>query len=123
MLMSECRQTKLQASGAGSDPLTLSAILGIASLALQIPRSLWLKNRMFFTGTSFCSAAGCLFLRRHSQLLSVAAILYAVWLLAWAVTSQYHRTVRHEYQVRTDMVWTRCLMLCRMCYTPDVQLK
>ena len=110
--MSECRQTKLQANGAGSDPLTLSAILGIASLALQIPRSLWLRNRMFFTGTSFCSAAGCLFVRRHSQLLSGAAILYAVGLLAWAVTSQCHRTLRQECQVGADMAWSRCLMIC-----------
>ena len=112
--MSECRPTKLQAKGAGSDPLTLSATLGIASLALQIPRSLWLRNRMFFTGTSFCSAVGCLFLRRHSQLLSVAAILYAVGLLAWAVTSQYYRTLRQEYQVRAEMAWSCCLTLRRM---------
>jgi hypothetical protein len=84
----------MQASGGGAGTLTPSSALGIASVLLQIPRALAVRNRMFFTGTSFCTAAGCLaLLRQPHPLLTGGPLLLAALLLFWAAYSQCRRAI------------------------------
>jgi len=92
--MHDSRNVCPQTGGGGGGQLTASAALGVASVLLQVPRALALRNRMFFTGTSFCSVAGLLALLPNPHpLMALASLPAAALLLAWAALSQFRRAL------------------------------
>ena len=88
-----------QVTGAARSPSPLSSSLfAIGSVLFQIPRAIYLRNRMFFTGTAWTSVGGLLILAGHLPVqmrvaLTSMSVLYSALLMRLELWCRHKRSI------------------------------